>query len=473
MSSSSVSGSSGAVGVPINFTGLGSGLDTNAIISALMAQQRQPVERMSAEEARLQAERSQLQSIQTSLQSLSFAAAEFSLPSLFESTQAVSSSNSALVAASASAGAGPGAHEVTVTQLARAAQRAFSFASPSEEQPLSIDGHALTLKAGASVQEFAQAVNSDPEASVYAAVLQSGQVVLSNRATGNTSGEFIQVSDPGGALSEVAGSARDGADAEYNIDGVAGSSTSNTVVDAIPGVTLTLSGLTGSGGNGGVGPVTVLVSPPAPSTSAIQSQLQSFVTLYNTTVAQIQKQLSTKPPTGSQAASEPGVGALFGDSELSGLLTRMRQSMYEPIAGLPAGMASPADVGISTGGPAAGGASQSSLEGQLQLNTATLAAALQSNPAGVKKMLQSWSQSLQSTVDSEAQAGGGLEARIVGEGSEITSLGQQVASMSELLEQRQKALQATYAKLESVISENQSQASWLASQTTSLNASGI
>lgn len=463
MSSAPVSGSSGAVGVPINITGLGSGLDTNAIVSALMAAQRQPVQRMSAQQARLQAERSQLQSIQASLQQLSFAAAEFSLPSLFDSTQSVSSSNQALVAATATVGAAPGAHEVAVAQLARAAQRTFSFASPSEEETISIDGHALALKAGASVQELAEAINSDSEASVYAAVLKNGQVVLSNRATGNTNGEFIQVA--GGALAEVAGSARDGANAEYSVDGVAGSSASNTVADAIAGVTLTLSGLSGAE------PVTVLVSPPAPSTSAIQSQLQSFVTLYNSTVAQIQKQLTTKPPTGAQG--EAGVGALFGDGELSSLLVRMRQSMYEPTAGLPSAMASPADVGIGTGGPAAGGASQSSIEGQLQLNAATLASALQSNPAGVQKMLQSWSQSLQSTIDSEAQAGGALEARIQGESSEIGSLGRQVASMNELLEQRQKALQATYAKLESAISQNQSQAAWLASQTASLNASGL
>jgi flagellar hook-associated protein 2 len=463
MSTSPVSG--GAVGVPINITGLGSGLDTNAIISALMSAERQPVTRLSGEQAKLQAQQQQLQSIQSSLQQLSFSAAEFSIPSLFETSQTVSSSEPARVSATTSVGAGPGGHEVSVTQLANSAQRTFSFISPTGEDTITIDGHETAIKAGASIQELARAINSDSKATVYAAVLDEGTVVLSSRTTGSGA-EFIKVSDPGATLAEQAGSAKEGKNAEFAIDGVAGASASNTLTNQIPGVTLSLNGLTSAG------PVTINVAPPAPSTSAIQAQLESFVNLYNSTVASIQKQLATKPAAGQSGQS--AIGSLFGDSDLSGLLSRMRQSMYEPIAELPVGMASLTDIGITTGIPSGGaGSSQASIEGQLKINSVTLANAIQSNPAGVEKMLQSWSQGLQGLLDGEAQAGGTLDARINGDATQISSLGRRISTLNELLVERQKALQATYAKLESVISQNQSQATWLASQTTSLNASGL
>jgi flagellar hook-associated protein 2 len=461
------SSSSGALGVPINITGLGSGLDTNAIISALMGVERLPVTRMSNEQAKLQAQQQQLQSIQSSLQSLAFAAAEFSLPSLFETSQTVTSSEPTRVSATSSAGAGPGGHEVSVTQLANSAQRTFAFVSPTSEDTITIDGKEIAVKAGASAQELASTINSNSEATVYAAVLDSGTLVLSNRATGNTGSEFIKVSDPGGTLTEAAGTAKEGKNAEYAIDGVAATSASNTVTNAIAGVSLSLNGLTSTG------PVTINVAPPAPSASAIQAQVQSFVNLYNSTIGSIQKQLTTKPPT-SPSSAELGTGSLFGDTELSSLLNRFRQSMYEPITELPTGMSSLADIGVTTGGPSGGGtSSQASIEGQLTINSTTLANAIQANPAGVEKMLQSWSQSFQGVVNTEAQPGGAIEARISGDTAQITQLGRQMDTLNELLDERQKALQATYAKLEGVISQNQSQASWLASQTTSLNASGI
>jgi flagellar hook-associated protein 2 len=459
-------GSSGSS--PITISGLASGLNTSAIISALMSTERAPVTRLTNEQGRLQAQQQQLQGIQSSLQQLAFAASEFSLPSLFESSQAVTSSEPLRVSAATSTGAGIGGHEVEVSQLANSAQRTFAFTSPASEDTVTIDGHEYKLKAGTSAKEFASTVNSDSTGTTYAAVLEGGTVVLSNRATGNTGAEFIKVSDPGGTLSEKAGTAKEGKNAEYKVDGVAGSSSSNTVTSAIPGVTLTLNGLTTTG------PVTINVQAPGPSVSAVEAQVQAFVKLYNSTLQAIQKQLTTKPVAGAHSASEFATGTLFGDRDLAALLGRMRQSMYEPIAGLAPEMASPADVGISTGAVSgAAGTSQSSIEGQLTLNATKLASAIQTNPAGAQQMLQRWSQGLQSLLNGAAEPGGTLDARITGDGTQITQLGSRISTMNELLAQREKALQATYARLEGVISQNTSQSSWLTSQAASLAASGL
>jgi flagellar capping protein FliD len=197
--------------------------------------------------------------------------------------------------------------------------------------------------------------------------------------------------------------------------------------------------------------------------------VQSFVTLYNSTVESIQKQLSTKPPTTPGAEA---TGSLFGDRELSSLLSTMRQTMYEPIAGLAASMSSPADIGLSTG-VATGTTSQSALEGKLTLEPSKFASVLAANPAGVKEMLQKWSLGLQNVVRQSAAPGGVLESRINGEGTEISELKSRISTMNEMLAVRQKALEQTYAALEGIISKNSAQSSWLTNQTEQLNKSGL
>jgi flagellar hook-associated protein 2 len=455
-----------AAGSPITVSGLASGLDTSSIISALMTVEREPLTRLTGEQQKLEGGKQQLQSLQSSLRQLSFGAAEFSLPSLFETSQTVTSSDPTRVGASTTSGAGIGGHEVEVTQLANSAQRSFAFTTPAAEEEIEIDGNSYAIKAGAGAKELAGAINSDSKGTVYAAVLESGTLVLSTRATGNTGAEFIKVSDPGGALLEKEGTAKEGKDAEYTIDGVKGSSASNILTEAIPGVTLTLSGLTSTG------PVTVDVQAPGASVSSIETQVQSFIKLYNSTVSQIQKELTTKPSATAKSASEYAQGSLFGDYEVESLLAKLRQTMYEPVAGLPAEMASPTDVGIDTGAASAGGASQASIEGQLTLNSNKLAEAIHNNPAGVQKMLQSWSQSLQSAIDSVAEPGGSLEARINGDSSQVTALTTQINNMNEMLALREKALQTTYSQLEAVLSRNSSQSAWLSSQAESIAKSG-
>jgi flagellar capping protein FliD len=88
-------------------------------------------------------------------------------------------------------------------------------------------------------------------------------------------------------------------------------------------------------------------------------------------------------------------------------------------------------------------------------------------------MLQQWSQNLKGLVEAAGGRGGALEARANGDGEQITQLSSQIKTMNEMLEQREKALQATYAELESVISRNTTQGDWLTEQTQSLSKSGV
>ena len=462
---SSISINSGS-GQATSITGLASGFDTSAIIKALVEAEKVPIKQLTTHQEKIQAQQEQLRSLQTTLQSLSFQLAEFSLPSLFESSQSVTSSEPQRVAAIVSSGAGIGGHQVEVTQLADSAQRTFTFTSPKAEETVKIDGHEFKLAANATAQELAHEINANSTSTVYAAVLNSETIVFSTRTTGSTKGtEFIKVE--GGSLLEKAGTAKEGQNAKYSVDGVGGESKTNTVTEGIPGVTLTLEGLTTKSG-----PVTIDVQAPGLNPSAVESQVQAFVKTYNATVEALQKQLTTKPIAGASNAKEYAVGTMFGDSQLQSLLGSMRETIYESVAGVAAGVASPYELGITTGAPTGGSASQSSVEGELKLEPKKLLSALAENPEGAQKMLQSWSAKLQKVVDAASAPGGQLETRINGDESQITTLKSRITTMNEMLEVRQKALVQTYSQMESALAQSNAQLSWLNQQTERLSKSG-
>ncbi len=458
--------SSAASNAPISFSGLGSGLNTSEIITALLDVERNPINRLTNQQTTLEGQSSELDTLKSSLTQLSFDAQELGSPVLFNTSQTVSSSEPTRVAATSSAGAAVGGYEVEVSQLANSGQRTFTFKSPAAADTLTIDGQEIEVAAGATIQDLTAKINADSSATVYAAAVGEETVVLSTRETGATGGEYIKVSDPGGMLTEQAELAKEGRDAEYKIEGVAATSKSNRLTAAIPGVTLELKALTTT-----TGPVTIEVQPPAPNTSAIVSQVQAFVTLYNSTAAALTTQLNTKPPEAPSTKTELQTGTLFSDFELRSLLNAMRQSIYEPGKGLPAEMASLANIGISTGTPTGKGTpAQSAVEGQLTLNTAQLESAIGSNPAGVEKMLQSFSKSFNALVNADAGPGGTLEMRATVDNEQVSELGARITMMNEMLAVRQKTLQAEFAAMEKVVQANRSQSTWLSAQLTSLLA---
>jgi flagellar hook-associated protein 2 len=440
-------------------TGLASGLNTDAIITEEMAIYQLPVTNLQNQSSGLTAENKQLTSIQTALQTLAADAQALGNPALFNTTQAVTSSDPTRVSASSSTGAGIGGYQVSVTALANSAQRTFSYSSPSAADTVTIDGQAVPVAAGESTSDFVKSINSNSNLDVYAAATNSGTIVMSNRATGNTGTGFIAVTDSGGALAEQTGLAKQGQDAAFSVDGVGGTSSSNTVTNAIAGVSLALTGVTTTSG-----PVTVNVGAPTASSSTIESAINTYVTQYNSVIAQIQTQL-TQPPS----ATDPTQGTLYGDPELQDLLGSMRSAMSSPGSGLPSGASTMIDIGLSTGATTGTGAvSQSALTGNLMLNASTLESMLASNPSGVHSVMASWASSFSIKVNQEADPGGTIDSRIQGDTAQVTQLGNRISSMQSALTDKQNMLVQQFAALEAALSSSQSTSSWLTSQIASL-----
>jgi flagellar hook-associated protein 2 len=224
-------------------------------------------------------------------------------------------------------------------------------------------------------------------------------------------------------------------------------------------VSLTLTGVTTTSG-----PVTVNVGAPAPNTSSISGAINAFVTQYNKVISDVQTQLAQQP-----SSTDPTQGTLYGDPELQNLLTQMRSMMYTPGSGLSSGASTMGDIGVSTGATTGTGAeSASALAGNLTLNATTLTNMLQSNAGGVKSILSNWSSSFVSLVDNASDASGTIAARMSGDSSQISNLGNQIASMQSALTDKQNFLVQQFAQLEAALSSNQSESSWLTSQIAAL-----
>lgn len=450
---------------PIQIPGLASGLDTNSIIQQLLAIDRQPIVHLTNRQQQLQAQVGQLQSTQSGLQNLVLAAQSLGSPALWATSQTASSSNPSLVTAAVTSGAGVGGHQVGVSQLANSANRTFTFTSPTSSDTFTIDGNSYTLAAGASISDLTNVINSDPNGTVWAASTNANTVVFSDRATGLQSGPYIQVADPAGSLVEQTALANAGQNALYTIDGGAQqSSASNTVTSAIAGVTLTFQAVTTT-----QGPVTINVGAPQPNAATIQGTVNTFVSAYNAMIDQINTQLTQKPVPNAQSASDLGQGTLFGDDELTSLLSNVRESIYSPIAGLPSATNSLASIGVTTGAPSGSAQfSQDSVQGHLTVDANALSNAIQTNPDGVKQLLEQWSTQFANLVNVDAAPGGILDTRISGDGSQISSINDQITSLNASLAQRQQSLVQQFAALEGTLAQSQSQGQWLSSQIASL-----
>jgi len=457
-------------GSVMQITGLASNLDTNSIITALLAADRQPITNLTNHENGIRAQSRQLTSLQSAFQQVAADAQALGSAALFADAQTVTSSNPTLVSATSTTGAGVGGYQVDVSQLANSSQKTFTYAPPAQADDITIDGQSVTIAAGESIAGFVNSINGNSNLDVYAAATNNNTVIFSTRATGapptpaagvSADSTFINVGDSGGALTYT-GRYRAGQNAQYSIDGgTIQSSSSNTVSDAIAGVTLNLNGVT-TGGS----PVTVDVSPPAPNTSTIEQAVQTFVTAYNAAISQTQTQLSQVP-----SSTDPTQGTLYDDIELSTLLNNMRTAMYMPNTSLQSGYQSLEEIGISTGVPTGGApVSQDTLAGKLTINTTQLDDAIHSNPTAVLNLLQSWSQSFTSLVNNDAGPGGAMAQRIQDDSSQMDTLSSHIADLNRALMTKQSDLQEQFARLESTLSKSQSQGQWLAGQIASLGA---
>ena len=367
----------------ISSTGIGSGLNVDSIISQLTALEKRPLTQLQSKATAIQSKLSTLATIKSQVAALSDAAFKLTLDSAWSGVT-VNSSKPSAVSGSTTGVAAAASFGVEVSQLAKAQSVAsaavpvatamgtgtltlqlgtWNFGSIPPTFPLVPAGSVSVVVAAGqdSITTIAQKIN-DANAGVSATVLRdaSGErLLVRSRETGEVSGFRIQVTgDSDGNDSDNAGLSRlsfdlgaasapvspstipkasygmaandyqAGQNAQAKINGVAVSSASNSLSNAVPGLKLQFSEVT-------TAPVDVTLVTDLPT---IRKNIDDFVAAYNalnTTLGD-----ATKYDAATKTA-----GVLQGDSTAVGLQNVLRNLLGSASTGSKFSVLS--DVGLS------------------------------------------------------------------------------------------------------------------------------
>lgn len=305
----------------------------------------------------------------------------------FNSTKASVLPADSGVSASTGAGAMRGHHELYVDQVAKAQQNAIKFGTDGSVPAGTLtidgfdaDGNPLTLTIDTTtldpqtVQSLSNAINAQGgELGITAAVLKesdgSYNLVISSEDTGVENGFTITTDLVGPANIKELSPAQD-AIVWYGGQGtgIQYQSSSNTITDIIPGVTINITK---------PGAVTIDV---VPDTEAITADVQAFVDSYNAMIDVFNAQMNTPN------------GALYANGSARGIQSSIKQTLYTVS---PDGMMM-ANYGITS----------DPYTGKLKLDTEKLQTALTENPEDVAALFKDVATQINELVDGYTRTSG-------------------------------------------------------------------
>ncbi|MEZ4336586.1 MAG: flagellar filament capping protein FliD [Sandaracinaceae bacterium] len=349
----------------ITFSGLATGLDTASIIDSLLAVERQPITRIQQQKSAYASQADKLKSLSTKLTALKDAAAKLSERDGVLAT-APSSSDESVLTAKAVGTAALGSTSIVVTGLA-SAQKTYSDGFASRDGEGLFGSGSLSIQVGSDAAIPIPIAATDTLDDVVSKIASSGADVTAGvvfdgtqyrlRVTGNQTGAdqaitFVEtgttlgLDDPGNVKQAAA-------DAVFTVDEIPMTRSTNTVVDAIPGVSLSLTSL---------GEANLSV---ARDTATTPEAVQEFVDAYDKVMNAINAEFA-------YTGVAKGAGSLAGDSTLRGLQTALRSAVGSVVSGTSGAYTTLASIGMKTLN-----------DGTLQLDTTKLEAALAASPDAV------------------------------------------------------------------------------------------
>lgn len=350
--------------------GIGSGLDVNGIVSQLMAVESRPLTLLNNKEAKQQAQLSAFGSLKGALSSFQGTVAALANPTKFTAVT-TNLADSTIATTSATSKATAGSYSIEVQALAQAQKiKSANFANTAATVgtgTLTIDSgtynggiftlnpdkasQTITIAAGESSLAGVRDAINNASAGVTASVVNDGtgdRLVIASKDTGLSNALKITVADDDAnnidnvGLSQLAYDASTGgttnltqtvaaSNATLVIDGITISKASNTITDAIQGVTLNLL-------KTNIGSATKL--SVAPDTASIQGSIQSFVRAFNDLGKTI-TDLSRFDAATKKAS------VLTGDSTLRSIQSQLRGVLNTPLSAAGGGFSTLSEIGIS------------------------------------------------------------------------------------------------------------------------------
>ncbi len=322
----------------ITFGGLVTGIDTTSIVTQLMNLERAPERLLQAQQKKNTDKISAYQKIEDALTSLQNLAKGFNTAATFSSLK-TTVANSSVLSATADNTAMAGSHTVQVVSLAKSQRQVTAGVASSTDLlfgtgTFTIDGGApITIAAGQnSLKGIADAINASG-AKVSASIINDGtnyRMVINGTDTVNHNFDFTGLGAGPVLLGAGDPTYQDAAQAQLVVDGVNITKPTNTVTDAIQGVTLNLM-------TEGVS-TTVSV---AIDTDAVTKKINDFVAAYNNVNSLISAQLKYDPATKS-------AGTLSGDSALRTIQSQLKSLLTTSVSGATGSYNTLAQIGIKS-----------------------------------------------------------------------------------------------------------------------------
>ena len=339
----------------------GSGLDIDSIVTKMVAAEKAPKQdQLNATQSKATAQLTAIGSLKGAISEFQTALTTLNSPTSFQA-RAVTLSKSDYLTATASTSASVGSYQVTVTQLAGSSKVALA-AVPATSTTKASDGTTssspttfgkgtLSIKVGdTKLSDIQVDATNNTLSGIRDAINKAGQsqgisasvvnddsgsrLVLSSTKTGDGNDISVAVSGDDGSgkqsLTKLAytPSGTDSTDpaaahslskaksAQMTIDGLKVTSASNTVSNAVDGLSFTLKATTPADS-----PMTVGVSQDE---SGVKGNIKGFVDAYNKLMGVIKTQTSV---TKVGDNSSPIAAALVGDATARGLTTTIRSEL--------------------------------------------------------------------------------------------------------------------------------------------------
>jgi flagellar hook-associated protein 2 len=463
----------------ITSLGTGSGLQLEALISKLMTVESVPLTTLKTRETSYQTKVSAMGTLRSSLASLQTAANGITADLLQKATDKFASytatvANADIASATASTGAVAGKYSLEVSTLAKAQQLQVKYASSSTVvsasggtltldlgsvdsggayQANSGQSYSITLSAGATLANVRDAINSSDAAGVTAAIVNGTDGSYLTLTSKEGTNSLMRLSGISGLTYDPAtGGTRDltektpAADAAFTINGIAATSHSNTVSDALDGVTLQLTGTN-------VGAATALTITQDLATNLTKS-LQAFVTAYNSTN-------STMSTLGAYDASSKVAGDLQGNSTLRMAQSLMRKTITDTTSGNSTSTYQRlSNIGVTIND-----------SGNLQIDSTKLNAALNADPTTVSNLISNVGSAFNTAIDNLTGVTGPITIASNGLSKTVKDIQAQESKLQDRITAIEKRYRAQFTALDTLISSLNTTATYLTSYTASLTSS--
>lgn len=436
----------------ITALGVGSGLDLAGLVDQLNRAERQKLTPILAQQTAQKTKISAYGRLESAMDRVQTSIAALNDASTFKKQKSTVTGEGVLVTAGEKANAGR--YEVTVTQLARSGSAASNSVALDQEltatdTTLRLDfgaggtqtSYDVTISAGSTLADVRDQINADKESGVTASIVNDGtgfRLALSSKETGKDA-SLIGFSGLA-SLTMDAATVRAGQDAELNVNGIAITSKTNRVEEAIQGVTLDLTVASGD-------PITVVIERDQ---GALKDAIKDFVKNYNEMKSTVGRM------TAFNGEGETS-GELVGDRTVRTIENRLRRDITENFGDGDISRLSQLGITID-------------VRGRLSVDDDKLDEAVANNPEGLSAFFAGdtkeagFAGKLNATLEAITSDTGIIKSSVTSAEQRVESLKERMVRMEASIERNTERYRKQFGQLDGMIAQMNSMSSYLTQQ---------